>query len=76
MPLWVEVGAGKLIGPNAREKAPLPPERWSQRKENSLASKCWLDNSFHILLCLDGAQGPGLNSKTFSHRASNGTTER
>lgn len=33
--------------PNARVKAPLPLGRQSQRKEYSLASKFWLDISFH-----------------------------
>lgn len=51
-----------LLSLNARKKTSLPPGRV---KENSTASRFWLDFSFHVLLWQDCTQGPGFNSKTF-----------
>lgn len=49
-PLWVEAALRVL------QESILPPGRHSQGKENSLASKCWLDNSLYVLLWLDYTQ--------------------
>lgn len=80
LPLWVEaalwVRASKVDCAIMQRRRLLFLQE-DRVKENSLASKVWLDISFHmctplVVLCT----GPGLNSKTFSCRASNGTMER
>ena len=79
-PVWIEAAlwadAGKLTVPNAREKAPLPTGRWSQKKEYNLASKFCLDISFHYSFGWTMHKDVELILTLFSYRASKGTTER
>lgn len=72
---WEQVQASRLGLMQWRWNPFLQQDRAKERK-TAWPTNAGLIISFHALLWLDGAQGPGLNSEPFSCRASNGTTEK